>query len=167
MGADADQRGGEVTLADLLPRLESVRERGNGRHAARCPAHAPDKNPSLSIAAGEKGILLRCWVGCTIEEICRSLGIAQRDLFFDALDTDPSRRREAIQQRDRQRQERERHQHQQGALTDALKAADDFVSSRRGLEISGWSDEKLNNELDALADAYHLLEHEDLDGCLR
>ena len=156
-----------MTFEDFLPRLDAVRSRGNGRHAARCPAHAPDKNPSLSVSQGDKGILLKCWSGCTVAEICSSLGIEKKDLFFDALDTDPQRRREAIQQRDRQRQERERHQHQQGALTDALKAADDFVSSRRGLEISGWSDEKLNNELDALADAYHLLEHEDLDGCLR
>lgn len=155
-----------MTLNDLLPLLDSVRSRGNGRYGARCLAHA-DKNPSLSVSEGEKGILLRCWSGCTVAEICKSLGIEQRDLFFDALDTDPQRRRAAIHQRDRQRQERERHEYQEGALIDALKAADDFVSSRRGLEISGWSDEKLNNELDVLADAYHLLENEDLDGCLR
>lgn len=154
-----------MTLDELLPRLDAIRSRGNGRHAARCPAHA-DKNPSLSVSEGERGILLRCWSGCTVAEICGSLGIEQRDLFFDALDSNPSQRREAIQQRDRQRQERERHDHQQGALVDALREADYFVRSRQGLDISMWSDDRLDDELDALADASHLLENEDLDGCL-
>jgi hypothetical protein len=48
-----------------------------------------------------------------------------------------------------------------------LKAADCFVRSRQELDISGWSDEKLHNELDALADAYGLLESEALNGCSR
>lgn len=152
-----------MTLDEFLPRLDSVSSRGNGRHTARCPAHA-DKNPSLSVSEGEKGLLLRCWSGCTVAEICKSLGIEQRDLFFDALDTDPQRRREAIQQRDRQRQEREQQANQQGALIDAMREADYFVRSRRGLDIRSWRDEKLNDELGALADAYQLLESEDLHG---
>ena len=72
-----------MRLDDLLPRLDAVRPRGNGRYAARCPAHA-DKSPSLSISEGEKGILLKCWAGCTTEEICIALGIQIADLFFDA-----------------------------------------------------------------------------------
>lgn len=153
-----------MTLDELLPRLDSIRQRGYGRWSARCPAHT-DKSPSFSVSEGAKGVLLKCWAGCTVEEICRSLGLEQRDLFFDAYDVDPSRRREAIQQRERQRQEHERHEHQQGALIDALREADYFVRSRLGLDISMWSDGQLNDELDALADAYHLLENEDCHGC--
>ena len=152
-----------MTLDELLPQLKSVRPRGNGRYSALCEAHA-DKSPSLSVSEGEKGILLKCWAGCTVAEICRSLGIEQRDLFFDVPETDPQRRREMLHQRHRQRHLREQQAYQEGTLIDALKAADDFVSSRRGLEISGWSNEKLNNELNALADAYQLLESEDLHG---
>lgn len=73
-----------MTLDALLPQLKSVRPRGNGRYSALCEAHE-DQNPSLSICEGEKGILLKCWAGCTVAEICRSLGVEQRDLFFDAL----------------------------------------------------------------------------------
>ena len=155
-----------MTLDELLPRLDSIRQRGNGRWSVRCPAHT-DKSPSLSVSEGAKGVLLKCWAGCTLTEICRSLGIEQRDVFFDALDSNPARRREAAQQRDRQRRERERHDHQQDALIDALREADYFVRSRRGLDISGWNDQKLDDELNALADAYHLLENEDLYGCTR
>lgn len=78
-----DQRGLEVTLDELLPRLQSVRPRGNGRYSALCDAHA-DRSPSLSICEGDKGLLLKCWAGCTVEEIFRSLGLEQRDLFYDA-----------------------------------------------------------------------------------
>lgn len=71
-----------MTLDDLLSRLDSVRQRGN-RWAARCPAHA-DRTPSLSISEGDKGLLLRCFAGCPLEEICSALGIRLADLFFDA-----------------------------------------------------------------------------------
>ena len=96
--------------------------------------------------------------------ICGSLGIEQRDLFFDALDLSPSRRREAAQQRDRQRHFREDHAYLQGTLIDALREADYFVQSRRGIDIATWSDQKLDDELNSLTDAYLLLESEDLHG---
>ena len=149
-----------MIVEDLLPRLEVVRRTSRG-FQARCPAH-PDKNPSLSVSEGERGILLKCWSGCTLREICESLGVEQRDLFWGALDLDPLRRRKAAQQRDRQRHIRERIAHQQGTLIDALREADFFVRSRRGVDISTWTDARLNDELNSLADAYCLLESEDL-----
>ena len=151
-----------MTLDLLLSQLQGVRPRG-ARWSACCPAHE-DNSPSLSVAEGDRGILLRCFAGCTVQEICGSLGIKPQDLFFDALDTDPRRRRAAAQARDRRRDAIERHAAQQGTLLDALKAADDFVQSRQGLDIGGWSSERLNAELDALADAYFLLEREALHG---
>lgn len=151
-----------MTTTDFLARLDSVRQRGS-RWSACCPAHN-DRSPSLSISEGDKGLLLRCWAGCSVSEICATLGLTVGDLFFDALDTDPQRRKAAAQQRDRQRHARERHAQQQGTMTDALRAADTFIQSRRGIDISAWSHDRLNDELNALADAYHLLEHEDLHG---
>lgn len=109
-------------------------------------------------------MLLKCWAGCSLEEITRTLGLTVKDLFFDALSTEPHQRREAARRRDHEQRRRERHAHQQGALIDCLREADAFVQSRCGLDIRGWSDEKLNTELDALADAYHLLETEALYG---
>ena len=96
--------------------------------------------------------------------ICESLGIEQRDLFFDVLDLNPSRRRAAAQKRDRQRLIREQQREQQGTLVDVLREADYFIRSRHGLDISTWTEAKLDDELNALADAYHLLENEDLHG---
>jgi len=153
-----------MTLDGLLAQLEHVTKRGP-RHIALCPAH-PDKAPSLQITEGDKGLLLKCWAGCSLMEICQSLGIRQQDLFHDALDSDPQRRREAAQRRDRQRQLREQRAAQQGALIDALREADYFIRSRRNLDISSWSDAYLQRELDALATAYGLLEKENLDGQL-
>jgi hypothetical protein len=151
-----------MMLDELLPHLDGVRQRGT-RWSARCPSHA-DRSPSLSLTVGERGILLKCWAGCSLMEICGSLGIEQRDLFFDALDLSPSRRREVALQRDRQRHFREHHAYQQGTLIDALREADYFIRSRRGLDISTWSGQKLDDHLNALADAYYLLEYEDLHG---
>lgn len=71
-----------MTIDDLLPRLESVRQRGAGRWSARCPGHA-DRSPSLSISEGDKGLLLRCWAGCSVAEICGALGLSLPELFYD------------------------------------------------------------------------------------
>lgn len=70
-----------MMLAELLSRLDMVRQRRN-RWSARCPAHT-DKSPSLSVSEGERGILLKCWAGCTLQEICQVVGIREADLFFD------------------------------------------------------------------------------------
>jgi len=70
-----------MTLEEILPRLESVRQCRRG-FQAKCPAH-DDHNPSLSISKGEKGILLKCWSGCELGKITLALGIRVTDLFFD------------------------------------------------------------------------------------
>lgn len=151
-----------MRIEALLSQLNGVWPRGS-RYAALCPAHA-DRSPSLSIAEGERGLLVKCWAGCSVQEICEAIGLQLKDLFYDALDANPRRRRAAAQDRDRRRDARERHAKQRGALIDALRGSDDFVQSRRGLDIGGWISEKLNAELDALADAYFLLEREALHG---
>jgi hypothetical protein len=67
-------------MAPLLDRLTSVRRSGGG-WVARCPAH-DDRNPSLSITAGEDGrALLHCHAGCTTESIVAALGLTLADLF--------------------------------------------------------------------------------------
>lgn len=57
---------------------------GAGRWVAKCPAHE-DTKPSLSVSQGEKGILLKCFAGCTLDSICTAIGIRQTDLFSDPV----------------------------------------------------------------------------------
>lgn len=75
-----------MTTADLLTRFNGVQARGTGKWSSRCPGH-PDTNPSLSIAEGDRGLLLKCWAGCTLDAITSALGIRVADLFFDAPTT--------------------------------------------------------------------------------
>jgi hypothetical protein len=72
-----------VTAPQLLSRLDGVRSRGTGKWVARCIAHQ-DNNPSLSVSEGERGLLLKCWAGCALDDITAALGIEIKDLFFDA-----------------------------------------------------------------------------------
>ena len=51
-----------------------------GSFSGLCPSH-DDKSPSLSITLENDRILLYCHTGCTIDDICLSLGIEQTDLF--------------------------------------------------------------------------------------
>jgi hypothetical protein len=53
---------------------------GNG-YQMLCPSHK-DNRPSLSIKEGDDGrILLYCFGGCSVQEICSALGIQLKDLF--------------------------------------------------------------------------------------
>lgn len=71
-------------IENILPRLEGYRLRENGRDRWRscCPAHG-GKNPSaLSIGVGDDGrVLVRCWNGCTVEQVVHALGLELDDLF--------------------------------------------------------------------------------------
>ena len=87
-----------MTATELLPLLDGVRTRDSGKWLSRCPAHQ-DKSPSLRIAEGERGLLLKCWAGCTLEEITGALHVSVKDLFFDTLGTDSDERRQAMEQR--------------------------------------------------------------------
>ncbi|MGD1042170.1 MAG: phage/plasmid primase, P4 family [Sedimentisphaerales bacterium] len=68
-------------LHDILSRLKDVKQAGENKWQAKCPAH-DDNRPSLSISIGsDNRILLHCFAGCTYDAICNAMGIEPRDLF--------------------------------------------------------------------------------------
>jgi len=73
-------------LDRLMERLDGIRQNGDG-YVARCPnpAHGKgrgDLNPSLSVSEGADGrALVKCWGGCSIEEVIGPIGLVKRDLF--------------------------------------------------------------------------------------
>jgi len=70
-----------MSAAEIVARLDGVRERGHGQWMARCPAHE-DRSPSLSIRELDDGtILLHCFALCLPLDICQAIGIQFRDLF--------------------------------------------------------------------------------------
>jgi DNA primase len=71
-----------MRIEQILPRLQKVKRTPSG-YMACCPAHS-DESPSLSVSAGDDGrILLKCWAGCSIGDICGGLGVKVSDLFSD------------------------------------------------------------------------------------
>ena len=146
-------------MADkLLERLDGVQPRGADRWTARCPAHG-DQTPSLSVREGDKGLLLRCWAGCRLEDITAALGLAVKDLFFDQH-ADLATIREARRRRAVERRRREAFAHADGLTIDAFREAEALIESAKGIDISGWSDDRLHRAMDRLADAYELLDAE-------
>jgi len=68
------------TFSDIVERTRAKPIGTSGSFSGLCPAH-DDKSPSLSITLENDRILLYCHTGCTIDDICLSLGIEQTDLF--------------------------------------------------------------------------------------
>lgn len=69
----------------LLNRLDKVKQKRHNEWVACCPSHN-DKNPSLAIKYDESTgkIIMKCWAGCDINDICTAIGIEVSDLFPDA-----------------------------------------------------------------------------------
>jgi hypothetical protein len=152
-----------MTANELLPRFEGVRSRGAGKWATRCPAHE-DHSPSLSITEGDKGFLLKCWAGCTLDEITAALGLEIKDLFYDVL-PDPRQRREVLQRRAKEQAVQRVGDKAKGRKADLLKHAEYLVQSARGISIDTWTPAKLDKRLNCLADAYAVLWEERHDQC--
>lgn len=71
-----------ITITELLARLHGVHKTDNGWEA-RCPAH-DDRQASLSISEGDKGIVLHCHAGCTTAAICAKVEITVDQLFYES-----------------------------------------------------------------------------------
>jgi DNA primase len=68
-----------MVINDVLARLSKVKKKRDG-YTALCPSH-DDESPSFSIREAGDKILVKCFAGCSPEQICSSLGIEVKDLF--------------------------------------------------------------------------------------
>jgi hypothetical protein len=72
----------QVTLDDVLDRLQGVRKSSHKRAMARCPAHA-DSDPSLSVSEGSTCIIMHCFAGCDFVEIVKAIGLEPQQLLYE------------------------------------------------------------------------------------
>lgn len=68
-------------ISDILPALEKVKKTGRGNWLACCPAHE-DRSPSMTIHEAPDGrILVKCFAGCSFEEIKDAVGLGWEPWF--------------------------------------------------------------------------------------
>lgn len=144
-------------LDELLSRLSSVRQ-SRDRWTARCPAHQ-DRTPSLSVKQGERGVLLHCWAGCTVKEVCTALGLELKDLFF-AYEGDPLRIRLAQQSRQSRDHSLQQSRRVNGLRSDLLREAEFAIRHGSSIVLSDLSPEQLDWFLDAIGQAHHVMRRE-------
>lgn len=68
----------------VLARLDGfkLRENGRDRWRACCPAHGGSNPSALSVGLGDDGcVLLRCWHGCSADQVAQALGLELAELF--------------------------------------------------------------------------------------
>jgi hypothetical protein len=71
----------------ILSRLERVKNSGNNKWIACCPAH-DDRNPSLCIKDDGGMFLLHCFAGCKTDDVLAAIGLTFIDLFPETLSPD-------------------------------------------------------------------------------
>lgn len=84
-----------MTAEVLLSRLEQVKQTGQDRWVACCPAHA-DRHPSLNVRETPDGtVLIKCFTGCGAADVVAAVGLELSDLFPPRPDSpEPTRRHE-------------------------------------------------------------------------
>jgi hypothetical protein len=90
----------QVTLDQVLDRLQGVRKSSHKRAMAQCPAHA-DSDPSLSVSEGSTCIIMHCFAGCDFVEKVNSICLEPQHQMYeitpDLVLRNPSWAREAEQ----------------------------------------------------------------------
>jgi hypothetical protein len=81
----------QVTLDQVLDRLEGVRKSSHKRATARCPAHA-DSDPSLCVYEGSTCIIIHCFAGCDFVEIVKAIGLEPQQLLYDRMENNVIRK---------------------------------------------------------------------------
>ncbi len=144
---------------EILSRLDAVRSRGANKSSARCPAHA-DRSPSLSLRVAEDGrILVHCFAGCTVHEICRALGLSVGELFPDP----PKKGRKGARPRPRPWRVdwwRTAFEFQFYADGQWLRAQS-VLEAAKGLKTEEWTDDDVEMAMNAVGRAYADVERAD------
>ena len=87
-------------MTDLIHHLEGVRQTGDNRWIARCPAH-DDGSPSLSIRELDDGrTLIHCFAGCDALSVLHAVDLEMADLFPERLNDQLKPTRSQIPARD-------------------------------------------------------------------
>ena len=71
-----------ATVHTLLERLDGVRQIGDSKWMAKCPAH-DDMGPSLSVRDTGERTLIHCFAGCHADDILTAVGLSWRDIIRD------------------------------------------------------------------------------------
>lgn len=73
-----------MSIEEFLSRLDGVQQGADAtRWTAKCPSHDDSQN-SLGVHLTDDGkILLKCYAGCSAEEIVAAMGLKMSDLFAD------------------------------------------------------------------------------------
>jgi len=147
-----------MVLEECLNLLQSPRKSGKG-WIAYCPSH-PDKTPSLSIKEGVKGLLLKCWAGCQLRDICSALNLTVSDLFYDQNMSPGIIRRHRVERRcEKAKSEVERMV--TGFQIDAVREAERYLKTMIGTDISTLNDRQLSKLLGSIFDALKLIQNEE------
>lgn len=70
-----------MSAEKLLAHLDGVRQSGQGRWSAKCPAHK-DRTASLSVRELDDGqVLVHCFAGCGVHDVLSATGLDINALF--------------------------------------------------------------------------------------
>ena len=139
-----------MTANEFLAHLDLVRQCGDKRWVARCPAHL-DEHPSLAVAQGEHAILVRCWAGCTFTEIVQAVGLNPHAMFYKSKRSSRKKSRDITK---RFLNPKELGFRLKLYADELWLRGDGVLTAARDLHPSEWTNDEMDRAINIVADAY-------------
>lgn len=72
-----------MTITEILSHFKGTKQKTQNRYEAHCPCpNHQDKHPSLCIYVNEDWVNLKCYAGCSQDDILRAVGLNKNDLYI-------------------------------------------------------------------------------------
>lgn len=71
-----------LNIDNVLSRFDGVKPTGQGQWQAKCPAHS-DNEASMRITLADDKVLMKCYAGCTFNDIIAAAELEAKQLFED------------------------------------------------------------------------------------
>lgn len=70
-----------MELNEIISRFPNSKKMADNRYESVCPAHN-DKYPSLSLYVNGDWVNIKCFAGCSEDDILRTVGLKKADLYI-------------------------------------------------------------------------------------
>src|SRR5688500_6824450 len=92
------QKSIESTLHEIIERYQ-LKPGKDGKHKGFCPVHGGKSGTSFAVSLDHRGIGLKCWGGCTVDELVEVMGYVMSDMFAHDDHTEPAIKPKPLQPR--------------------------------------------------------------------
>ena len=138
----------------LISQSAKVYWRGPDAAMILCKAHGERRKPALSVRPGDEGILVFCFAGSSLQQVCRAFSVEVCQLFYDYGHSRHRGQRPTLRPTYRLRSWKERAADLQDEAMDHWLRAERILAAAKNQDVSNWTELQSDIAMTLLGVAY-------------